>query len=1030
MVRRLAVLLCLFSAVPRGAWAAVARESDAPSGAAPVIAPVPVPVSIPAMDAPLEAADAAAAPFETGSATSLSAAPSALSAAVGGGASARSQKTAASDSLLAPDQRAAEEDGRVLFDGAAGADRLRSTGPGPGALVPESSPRLAASGSAKPGGSPRPPAPKTGAFLAGVFGNQVANNALNVTLPLALLSVGQSVSSALMLTAFTTAFDMGGTLVGGWLMGRLSARAALASTAAVRAAALGGAAALLAAGAATAPLLVGLFSLDALARGVADTARNTAAVSIVGKDPAALARLNGSSQTAFYAGGIAGPLATIPLLALPGLWAHWFVAGGFALASAAFLAMPRAAAPRTAPSTPAGPGGSGPWYRDRAVLAGVAALVLASLLPALRAQLPVLFAEGVMHAAAEAAKLALAFGLGSTAGSLAYRRWHERLSSSRWLLVGGLGTLALAAAWTAGAFLPLSAAVFAFAAASATAQLAATTALQSRLPSGAEGAAMGSARFGANLVSLLLRLAIPAVVAAAVSPVAALPWIGAGLAALGAAQLWLSGALPARAKRALAWTAAALGAAAAAKLGLPHDSLHLVAAGALAVAPAATAPPALSSASPVHGYPGRLIVVEGLDGSGKSTQLELLKQHLEAQGRKVVVTSWNSSDLIADAVKKAKRQQALTPRTFALMNAADFADRVEHVIKPALAEGAIVLADRWFYTALARDAVRGNDPAWLRGLYGDALKPDLALYFKLDTDTAISRVLARAGGKVGLSEDFDETDPRRKVLGQNYYAAGRDMRFADDDLENFRRFQSRVAAAYDAQIGEFGLRAMDAAKPRDVQQQAVLADVLGALGPLEAYKKAPPRSLSNVFDKDPAGDDEKLRRNYLRPKKGAHFYFRNMLLPMQERFAQLLDNDSMPRVFLHGSLHVDNYAKTENGAAMIDFDRSRVGPYAWDLVRLLVSLSLRQKKPVQGLLDPSVTKALRDGYTYGLEHPNRPFSEARLVKNVKPGKGERSMDDYLAHGGKWAREMRASPLRPDDADVAALVSSYAASRPR
>ena len=163
-------------------------------------------------------------------------------------------------------------------------------------------------------------------------------------------------------------------------------------------------------------------------------------------------------------------------------------------------------------------------------------------------------------------------------------------------------------------------------------------------------------------------------------------------------------------------------------------------------------------------------------------------------------------------------------------------------------------------------------------------------------------------------------------------------------------------------------------------------------------------------------------------KRGAHFYFRNMLLPMQERFAQLMEMSAMPRVFLHGSPHLDNYAKSRQGAAMVDFDRARVGPYAWDLVRLMVSISLRRKKAHADLLDAEVLKQLKKGYLRGFRHPDRPFSEARLVKDVEPAGDETSTDAYLAADKKWAHEMRSRPLARDDPDVTALVRSWSAGR--
>jgi hypothetical protein len=180
---------------------------------------------------------------------------------------------------------------------------------------------------------------------------------------------------------------------------------------------------------------------------------------------------------------------------------------------------------------------------------------------------------------------------------------------------------------------------------------------------------------------------------------------------------------------------------------------------------------------------------------------------------------------------------------------------------------------------------------------------------------------------------------------------------------------------------------------------------------------------TNLFDKDPAGDSENIRRNYAHEKRGVHFYFRNMLLPIQERFAQLMDHRKIPRAFLHGNPHVDNYAKTPEGAAMVDFDRSRVGPYAWDLVRFMVSLSLRQKKE-HGFLDHEAARALRKGYLHGFRHPDRPFSEMRKLKDMEPGPDETSTNAYLTADKKWAREMRDNPLPPDDPDIRTLLKGY------
>ncbi len=135
-----------------------------------------------------------------------------------------------------------------------------------------------------------------------------------------------------------------------------------------------------------------------------------------------------------------------------------------------------------------------------------------------------------------------------------------------------------------------------------------------------------------------------------------------------------------------------------------------------------------------HEYPGKLFVVEGIDGSGKTTQLGLLAKWLTAEGHRVFVTEWNSSALVKAATKTGKKKNALTPMTFSLLHATDFADRLLYKIIPPLKAGMIVLADRYAFTAFARDATRGVDRQWVRELYSFAVRPDLALYFKVPID--------------------------------------------------------------------------------------------------------------------------------------------------------------------------------------------------------------------------------------------------------------------------------------------------------
>src|SRR3984893_17478747 len=170
-----------------------------------------------------------------------------------------------------------------------------------------------------------------------------------------------------------------------------------------------------------------------------------------------------------------------------------------------------------------------------------------------------------------------------------------------------------------------------------------------------------------------------------------------------------------------------------------------------------------------HNFPGRLFVVEGVDGSGKSTQIALLRQWLISEGYTVFFSEWNSSPLVKKTTSKGKKKQLLTPTTFSLIHATDFADRTEHDIIPPLKAGAIVLADRYIYTAFARDVARGVDQRWVRELYQFAVKPTLAFYYRVPLEVSLSRILTgrtelkyyEAGMDLGLRTD---TSARLKLF--------------------------------------------------------------------------------------------------------------------------------------------------------------------------------------------------------------------------------------------------------------------------
>src|ERR687892_2377120 len=177
----------------------------------------------------------------------------------------------------------------------------------------------------------------------------------------------------------------------------------------------------------------------------------------------------------------------------------------------------------------------------------------------------------------------------------------------------------------------------------------------------------------------------------------------------------------------------------------------------------------LNTLTTAHEYPGKLFVVEGIDGSGKTTQLGLLAKWLSAAGRPVSVTEWNSSALVKAATKTGKKKNSLTPMTFSLLHATDFADRLLYKIIPPLKAGMIVLADRYAYTAFARDTARGVHAQWVRSLYSFAVRPDMTLYFKVPIDVSVDRLMAR---RVKLK----------------FYEAGMDMGWSQNAQESFRIF--------------------------------------------------------------------------------------------------------------------------------------------------------------------------------------------------------------------------------------------------
>lgn len=210
-------------------------------------------------------------------------------------------------------------------------------------------------------------------------------------------------------------------------------------------------------------------------------------------------------------------------------------------------------------------------------------------------------------------------------------------------------------------------------------------------------------------------------------------------------------------------------------------------------------------------YKGKLIVVEGIDGSGKSTQISLLSQWLRSHGYGVVFSEWNSSPLVRETTRRGKKKEMFTPTTFSLIHATDFADRTERHIIPPLKAGAIVCADRYAYTAFARDVARGVGRRWVRNVYRFAVRPNIAFYFRVPLDVALGRIL---GGRDALK----------------FYEAGMDLGLSRSVEESFRIFQGRIIDEYEAMVKEVGFEVIDATQSIEDQQKLMRKIVMEKLG--------------------------------------------------------------------------------------------------------------------------------------------------------------------------------------------------------
>lgn len=206
---------------------------------------------------------------------------------------------------------------------------------------------------------------------------------------------------------------------------------------------------------------------------------------------------------------------------------------------------------------------------------------------------------------------------------------------------------------------------------------------------------------------------------------------------------------------------------------------------------------------------GKLIAIEGTDGVGRSTHIEMLQEWLEVQGYGVVTTGWTRSNLMSKTIEMAKQGNILDRWSFSLLYATDFADRLENQVIPALRSGFVVLADRYVYTAFARDIVRTGDRKWIRDVFGFALVPDLVCYLRIDVDTLALRVI--------------------ETSRMNYWESGMDLKLGADLYDSFKKYQMQLIEEFDKMAEEFGWAVIDARKSPDEIQETLRSRIAPVL---------------------------------------------------------------------------------------------------------------------------------------------------------------------------------------------------------
>jgi len=224
---------------------------------------------------------------------------------------------------------------------------------------------------------------------------------------------------------------------------------------------------------------------------------------------------------------------------------------------------------------------------------------------------------------------------------------------------------------------------------------------------------------------------------------------------------------------------------------------------------------------PLGRFKGKLIAIEGTDGAGRSTQIAMLKEWIELQGCAVLETGWTRSNLMSKTIEAAKQGNMLDRRAFSLLYATDFADRLENQIIPALEAGFVVLADRYIYTAFARDWMRAGDTEWVENVFGFAVVPDLVCYLRVDIKNLVPRVL--------------------KSGSMNYWESGGDLRLGEDIYDSFCKYQKRMIKAFDQMAERFNFEVVDARVSIEEIQRSLRSKIQPLLSkiPYDSEPKSP-----------------------------------------------------------------------------------------------------------------------------------------------------------------------------------------------